>query len=145
MTEIADRLVVIATFQEANRAHIVRARLESEGVRAVLDGEHHVTMDWFISNAVGGVKVMAHERDREAALRILNETATEMDAIEVGDASDGDADQALCPSCGSQEIYSEKIRRLPVFLSLILLGLPLPFLSRRMACDECDNRWKPGA
>jgi hypothetical protein len=111
----------------------------------VLDGEHHVTMNWFISNAVGGVKVMVHERDREAALRILNETATEMDAIDVGDASDGDSDLAICPSCGSQEIYSEKLRRLPVFLSLLLLGLPLPFLSRRMVCDECDNRWKPGA
>ena len=109
----------------------------------MLDGEHHVTMNWFISNAVDGVKVLVHERDRESALRISQETATEMDAVEVGDASDGDTDQSVCPSCGSQEIYGEKMRRLPVFLSLILLGLPLPFLSCRMACDECDNRWKP--
>ena len=65
MNEVIDRLVVVATFLDPNQAHVVRSHLEAEGIHAALDGEHHVAADWFISNAIGGVKLLVHERDLE--------------------------------------------------------------------------------
>ena len=142
MTAISDRLVTVATFLEPNRAHIARARLESEGIRAALDGEHHISMDWFISNAVGGVKLLVHERDRESAVRILNETFPESTLADIGDDESNGASVA-CPSCGSHDIYRERIKRKLVFLSILLLGFPFLFLSRNLICCGCNHKWKP--
>jgi hypothetical protein len=71
MSEDSDRPVVVATFQNPMEASIARSRLEAEGIRAALDGEHHVAMEWWISGAIGGVKLLVRESDLETARRIL--------------------------------------------------------------------------
>lgn len=68
-----DTLVQIAAFEIPAVAHIALARLESAGIEAVLDGEHHVSMDWGISNAVGGVKLLVWAEDVQAAKRELDQ------------------------------------------------------------------------
>lgn len=71
MAEDTLRPVVVATFQDPLEASMARSRLEAEGILATLDGEYHVAMAWWISNAIGGVKLLVRQCDLESARRIL--------------------------------------------------------------------------
>jgi DNA-directed RNA polymerase subunit M/transcription elongation factor TFIIS len=142
MNEAVDRLVVAATFLEPNQAHVVRSRLEAEGIRAALDGEHHISMDWLISNAIGGVKLLVHERDLESAKRILQETCPSIRDEETGDETDDGVSSEGCPCCGSNDVCRERLKTRLIFLSILLLGIPLPFLSRKMVCETCGHKWR---
>ncbi len=63
----------IANFSQPVEAHLLRTRLEAEGITAYLRDENLVTLDWLYSNAVGGVKVDVADEDYERALAILAE------------------------------------------------------------------------
>ena len=136
-----DRLVTVATFVEPNRAHIAKGRLEAEGIQAALDGEHHVGMDWMISNAVGGVKLLVHHRDRETAMRVLKDAPSELQ-LDLDAEDDTGRTLATCPKCGSSATYAERLNRKLIFVSILLLGVPLPFLTRKSFCQRCEHRWR---
>lgn len=143
MNQVADRLVVVATFLEPNQAHLARSKLETEGIWSALDGEYHVAMNWLISNAIGGVKLLVSERDVEAAQRILDRKSGGFTSDDAGRATDTEAPVEKCPVCDSDDIYRERIKRRLVFLSLLFLGIPIPFVSRKMVCENCGHRWIP--
>jgi len=67
-----ERLVTIGSYTHATDAHIARTKLEFEGIRAILLDEAMVTMNWFYSNALGGVKVQVFESDAEMARKVLD-------------------------------------------------------------------------
>lgn len=64
-------LATVASFSFAHEAHIARAKLESEGIPAVLADEHTVNMQWLYSNALGGVKVQVPPSCAQRAIEIL--------------------------------------------------------------------------
>ncbi len=67
-----DQLVTVATFDSLIKAEMAQGVLESEGIRSfVTDGET-VNMAWWMSGAVGGVKLQVAEPDLLAAERLLN-------------------------------------------------------------------------
>ena len=141
MNQAVDRLVVVATFLDPVQAHVVRSQLEGAGIRAAVDGEHHVTANWLISNAIGGVKLLVHERDAESARRILEDKGPDVRDEDTGDETDVKPSLERCPGCGSNRIYRERLKRRLVFLSILLLGIPVPFLSREMVCETCGHKW----
>lgn len=61
----------VAAFSQPIEAHLLRIRLEQEGIVAYLRDENLVTLDWLYSNAVGGVKVDVADEDYEQALEIF--------------------------------------------------------------------------
>lgn len=148
-----DDLITIACFSHPYESHVWRARLESEGISCFIADEHTVSANWFYSNAVGGVKLQVYKCDREQAERVLDRPEPEgtpsieehWDALQERfeiDRNDCDEDQTHCPRCDSIEVFYEKFSRPLVFLSILLLGIPLPFLSRRWTCRNCDLTWK---
>jgi hypothetical protein len=143
MKEVADRLVVIATFLHPYEAHIARTVLESEGIQARLDGEHHIAMDWMISNAVGGVKLIVHERDEVVAKKILSHPDHEINDEQTGDTAKPAKPTEVCPFCQSEDIHLEKLNRGLSLISILFMGFPVPFLKRSMVCDRCERSWKP--
>ncbi|WP_404425818.1 hypothetical protein [Nibricoccus sp. IMCC34717] len=62
----------IASFSKPIDAHLLIARLEGSGVRAFARDENMVTVDWIVSNAIGGVKVDVSDEDFLKALEIAN-------------------------------------------------------------------------
>ena len=50
---------------------MLRAHLEGSGISAYVRDENTVSMDWMLSNAIGGVKVEVHETDYKAAAGLL--------------------------------------------------------------------------
>jgi tetratricopeptide (TPR) repeat protein len=73
-------LVTIAAFSFPAQAHVVKGRLEAEGIRAFVVDEELVTANWLYSGAVGGVKVKVREGDVERALDILGMEALDEEA-----------------------------------------------------------------
>jgi len=123
--------VVADSYPDAFAAHAACARLEAEGVDAMVVDENVVTVDPLLLYAVGGVKVVVPRREIDAARAIL--------ATKVEDAShDFDA----CPECGSQSLHRERLARRLSFLSIFLFMFPLGRARTRVRCEDCGHRWR---
>jgi len=66
-------LVVLPAFRDVPEALLAKGRLQASGIECFLADENMVRMDWFISNLLGGVKLMVQPADFSKASRILNE------------------------------------------------------------------------
>ena len=76
-------MTTLATFSKPEEAHLLRGRLESGGVRAYVQDENLVQMNWLYSNAIGGVRVQISDEDIDEARSILRR-----DTINLPDAID---------------------------------------------------------
>lgn len=130
---MAERLVTIATFNELTEAHILKGRLEAEGILCFLGDEHIVGVQPFYSVAVGGVKLKVTEGDVAEARAILARIQEgsgqfDYDTIEMAPPTQEYTRTLTCPNCGSDNVGE--------------LGFPLPFVSRRYTCYNCSHTWK---
>jgi len=66
------KFAVIASFDNYIAAHIALGRLEEEYINCYLQDEYSVTIDPFLSNSIGGIKLMVAETQAGRALDILN-------------------------------------------------------------------------
>lgn len=65
--------IAISTYDNYIPAHIALGRLQSEFINCYLQDEYSVTIDPFLSNAIGGIKLMVVEAQVERALAILKD------------------------------------------------------------------------
>lgn len=93
------KFLTVRTFDSAVEAHLLKTKLESEGIPCVLFDEHLVNMNPLYSVAVGGIKLKIRESDWEKAAVILEE-------IEEQPWRDEKEDAIKCPRCGSEELYA---------------------------------------
>lgn len=134
-----DRLITIAAFREPIEAHLARSRLECEGVTCKLADEHTAGVYAAAAPAVGGVKLQVRERDRERALRLLEEASARPTASAEWVTADLQAPR--CGACGSLRIEREPLGAGRALLVWLLLGIPLAFLQRWQRCGHCGERW----
>lgn len=66
-------LVTIATFANAFNMHVLKGRLESEGIPAFAKDEHTISVNPLYGGALGGIKLQVREEDAVDARRILAE------------------------------------------------------------------------
>lgn len=84
-------LVTVAAFSQPYQAELAKAHLESEGIQAFLSDEYVVGINWFLSNAVGGVTLQVAEPDAVAAREILSTDQSDASDTAVSD----DASESL--------------------------------------------------
>jgi hypothetical protein len=89
-------LITIERYPNPVEAHIVKGRLEAEGVPAYLQPEHHVWAKWTISLALGYVRVQVRRKDVEARYAIT----AKLQAGEYALADEEALDTSRCPKCG---------------------------------------------
>ena len=125
-------MITIARFSKPEDAHLFRLKLGAAGIEAYVQDENTVQLYWLYSNAIGGVRVQVSEADLEAVRELLAEDVEdEEEAVSV-----------QCPSCGSEEVKSrEPLIRLD-FLSMAVLGFPLPLFNSTHRCDKCGRKWR---
>ena len=70
-------LVVLRRFRDVPEALLAKGRLEASGIECFLGDENMVRMDWFISNLLGGVKLLVQPEDFSKASQILNEPVSD--------------------------------------------------------------------
>ena len=91
----------VATFLNPSEAHIVRGLLESETVPVRLSSEHHISVSWQLSQALGGVGVSVPAEFEGRALELL--AAYHCKELERAVESEFGVHPSACPVCGSQE------------------------------------------
>lgn len=70
-------LVLLRSFRDLPEALLAKGKLESAGVPCFLADDNMVRMDWFISNLLGGVKLLVDPENFSEAARLLNEPIPE--------------------------------------------------------------------
>ena len=126
-------MITVATFSKPEEAHLFRMRLEAAGIPAFVQDEHIVQMDWFYSNAIGGVRVQIADEDVPVAKEFLGADSEQkpVDAVDV-----------LCPACGSSDTQPDERPRRLAFLSLLLFSFPLLLSRHRWRCHSCGHAFR---
>ena len=107
---------------------MAKGSLEASGIECFLMDENMVRMDWFISNGLGGVKLVVGREDAEAATALLDDPVPETLDVE----GVGEYVQPRCPECQS----------LDVSYTSAWIGLPIPLHDRSWTCRTCGHHWE---
>lgn len=117
-------MTTVAVFSTPAEAHLAVARLRASGVDALIRDEFTVTCDWFMSNAIGGVKIQVRDDEVADALAVLNEARVDEGVIR-------------CPHCDSADIRVRVLSAGGAILALI--KLPLPLKRATVDCRRCGK------
>ncbi len=71
------RVVTLRHFFTLPEALLAKSILDSAGIQSYLIDENTIRMDWFYSNALGGIKLQVREADATAAAELLDHQASE--------------------------------------------------------------------
>lgn len=122
-----EKLVTVGTFTASWEARLALARLEAEGIDAVLTDEHVGHL--YGGGVVGGVKLRVREEEASRAAELL---ALKRPIPEIYLVTEEDALQPRCPTCRSEDIWLDRWSLLD-----LLSG-------RRWSCRRCGAGWRDG-
>jgi hypothetical protein len=135
-------LVTCAHFYEPVEAHVVRARLEAEGIPATVADDQLVTANWPLSVALGGARIQVPEEFLAEARAIIEAYSNGEFAADL-DAETG-SEPEQCPRCQGRTIQrsvpaSQKALALGVFA---LSGATFPTRESVLRCGDCGEQWQ---
>jgi predicted RNA-binding Zn-ribbon protein involved in translation (DUF1610 family) len=135
---MSDDLITLWRYRDLPEALIAHSKLKAEGFDCFLDDENIVRFNWFLSNAIGGVRLRVREDDAEFALTVLGQEIPQgFSTEEVGE----EYEQPQCPKCGSRDVDYETFNRGAALVAL-WIGVPLTIPKNQWQCEECGNEWK---
>lgn len=135
-----EEIVTLWRYRDLSEALVAKAKLQSEALRCSLADDNIVRLNWFLSNAIGGVRLQVVDVDAEAAMELLAEAIPpSFSAEETGE----EYVQPECPNCHELDTSYETFYRGVTLWALWLWSLPfwIPRL-KRWKCEACGNRWK---
>lgn len=130
------RPVMVGRYRDLPVATVAKSILESAGIEAFLVDDNVIRLDWAISNALGGIKLLVREEDAAAARELLEEHIPDKFEVE----GVGEYEQPKCPNCGSKDISLDELDRKIAFPSLFL-RIPIPAVQRGWNCHACGHTW----
>ena len=133
---LAEKLVMIRRFRDLPEALLARGAVEATGIECFLGDENMVRLDWFISNLLGGVKLLVRREDAEDAIAMLDQPIPENFDVE----GIGEYQQPHCPQCNSLDISFEELNKAVAYGSA-WMSLPLPVHNKGWNCHACGHRW----
>ena len=114
----------VAAYSKPEEAYLAKTRLEASGINAAVRDDITVSLNWMLSNAIGGVKVDVEDEDFDQAREVLA-----LPKVAAG--------LLRCPHCGSDEVRLRELS--PLAAICIGLGFVLPFRSRKADCLSCHQ------
>lgn len=133
------RLIVIRKFRDLPEAWLARGALVAAGIESHLLDENMVRLDWFYSNAIGGVRLCVRQPDVARAFEVLNQPPDSF-ALEE-DPGVAEYQQPRCPQCGSRDIKAGGSNTAAAYVTL-WAGVPIPLRTLRWKCNACGGRWE---
>ena len=130
-------LISIRRFRDLPEALLAKGTVDSAGIECFLADDNMIRMDWFISNLLGGVKLLVNAEDAEDAVALLDQPTPE--SFEVDGL--GDYQQPHCPKCRSMDVSFEELNKKIAYPSA-WIGLPLPIHNRSWSCHSCGHEWQ---
>jgi len=129
-------MVTLRQFRDLPEALLAKGSLESAGIACALADDNMVRMDWFYSNAIGGIKLLVNAGDAAEAEQVLTQPIP--DHLDVSGV--GDFEQPKCPKCGSLDVSFRESQ--PAAYLSMALSVPIPFRKRAWHCHSCDVEWE---
>ena len=132
-------LITFKTFDNAVDAHLLKIKLESEGITCFLFDEHIVSINPLYSNSVGGIKLKINDEDLAHAKEILLE-------LEGTPYTTDDGKAIHCPKCASTHIQSgyKSMKNaggiLAAIMSFILVVFPI-YSKGVYKCLDCGEEF----
>lgn len=132
-------LPIIRLYRDVPDALIAQSVLDSAGIDCFLFDENIIRLNWFLSYAVGQIKLRVADEDAPGAVSLLDAPrASSFDVEGVGEYV-----EPVCPNCQSTDIsFRPLIKRL--VYALLYLDLPIPLKRSAWRCDSCGYEWRPG-
>ena len=98
-----DKIITLESYYDPMLAHIIRTRLEANGIPCFIADENTIGANPLYNQAVGGVKLKIFERDLEKCKEILANEGDlhEQDHFEVDDTTNT---YIVCPFCASTNV-----------------------------------------
>jgi hypothetical protein len=121
-------LTAVRKFRDLPDALLAKGSLESAGIESFLADDNMVRMDWFISNLLGGIKLLVKPEDIEAANQILDQPIPEDFAVD----GVGEYRSPRCPNCQSLDVIE---------YAGAFIGLP-SVLEPIWKCQACGSEWE---
>ncbi|MGI8892466.1 MAG: DUF2007 domain-containing protein [Bacteroidia bacterium] len=133
-------LITLKTFDNAFEAHLLRSKLESEGIECYVFDENSVTLNPLYNITLGGIKVKIKKDDLEAAEKIIEE-------VERTPVTGDNNEVISCPRCGSTEFYTRfrsmkgVVGIISGIFSFLFAVFPIYFKNVKK-CKSCGNEFK---
>ncbi|MCY4781240.1 DUF2007 domain-containing protein [Sphingobacterium sp. UT-1RO-CII-1] len=130
-------MVTLKVFDNPIDAHILKTKLESEGIHSYLFDENIVGINPLLNIAVGGIKLKVSSDDLEKALQLLAQSDLAL-------LEDNKNKTIVCPHCNSNQIdntYNKPkgIRSiLSTLFSLFTFTYPL-YINKSYRCKNCNT------
>lgn len=118
----------VASYSKPDDAYLAASFLEGNGLSPNIRDGHTIGVDWFYSQAIGGVKLEVPEDEYEKAIELLELPSASENVLK-------------CPHCGSDKV---KLRQLSgvTALAMLVFGILLPIASHRADCLSCKRSLK---
>ncbi len=123
---------IVATFNEAEKAQLVRDALEQAGIRALVDDESRLQRLLFLSKPLASQKVYVADGDFQRARQLLAEANTR-DHILNG--------EIRCLECGSARVEYPQFTRKFMTTTLVELFCLLRLIDKTFYCEDCHYTW----
>ena len=124
-------LVTLKIFNDLSEAEVARSLLDYNGILAFLPDRAVASTVWYLTHAVGGVRLQVPERDLETARSLLGER----DDI----LAEGGVEQ--CPECGSGDVF-RRASLVAGIAAFLLAGMPFFLRRGERYCRQCRHKWR---
>jgi hypothetical protein len=131
-----EHLVLLRRFRDLPDAFLFQSILDSAEIECFLADENTIRMDWFWSNALGGIKLCVRATDAETASSLLAQPVLERFDVE----GIGEYEQPRCANCQSLEVSFQGLNKAVDYVRA-LLGGPRPLHRSLWQCDSCGHQW----
>ena len=135
-----NEFVTIAAFDNPLEANILKSKLESEGIECFLPDENIISVNMLYSTAVGNIKVQVQKKHLKNAKEILTRDEGGLRSKTTDSESSIEA-LTRCPNCNSFHLEEYIIKKKYPWISILFLGFPVIFTSKKWKCGECNTVW----
>lgn len=137
-------LTTIGRYFDPWEAHILRARLEAEGIPACVTGDQHIIANWPLSVALGGAALQVPDEHRARAQDIL--AAYHAGALEQELLDAHPEAKLCCPECEATDVTGSVplTQRALVVATFLFASTPFPTRASDLQCRSCGHRWRYG-
>jgi hypothetical protein len=111
--------------------------LDSAGIESFLVDDNLIGLDWFYSNAVGGIKLLVRQEDADTANKLLDQNVPAKFNVE----GMGEFEQPRCPRCQSSDVAFDGLDK-HITYGLLFFSLPIPITNKGWKCHACGHTWK---
>ncbi|TSD67131.1 DUF2007 domain-containing protein [Inquilinus sp. KBS0705] len=135
-----DKIITFESYYDPMLAHIIRTKLEDNGINCFIADENTIGANPLYNQAVGGIKLKIFERDLERCLEILaqEDDLHEQDHFEIDEET---ASAVICPFCASTNVsYGVTVEKKSNWLTSLLSSIFVPFTTpKQWHCFNCQR------